>query len=181
MAELSGAADQIDTQQLSQFFDQNFFLILIMAGLLIVLYTFAAKVVHATVPRMLDAGIDHLEDGGVQATELVKRTETLEGLATSLLRLTAVSGLGLIVIGIFGLWSLLTGIALFLAAVMLAGQSIVLDYLMGVFIVVEGTFFKGDNIQFNQLKGDVEEVGMRRTVVRSPDGTVPRSPTQSCA
>ncbi len=172
MGDTLETTEQLDTQQLDVFFDQNLVLILITAGLLIVLFTSASRIVHATVPRMLDAGSEDLEDGGVQATELAKRLETLEGLTTSVLRLIAVSGLGLIFIGIFGLWSLLTGVALFLAAVTLAGQSIVLDYLMGVFIVIEGTFFKGDNILFNQLRGDVEDVGLRRTVIRGPDGTV---------
>ena len=172
MADTIDVTDLVDTQQLDVFFDQNLVLILITAGLLIVLFTSASRIVHATLPRMLDSGSVDLEDGGVQATELAKRLETLEGLTTSVLRLIAVSGLGLIFIGIFGLWSLLTGLALVLAAVTLAGQSIVLDYLMGVFIVMEGTFFKGDNILFNQLRGDVEDVGLRRTVVRGPDGTV---------
>ena len=106
------------------------------------------------------------------ASELAKRSQTLESLATTLIRLVALGGLGLIVIGMFGLWSLLTGVALFLAAVTLAGQSIVLDYLMGLFIVIEGTFFKGDHIEFDQMRGEVEQVGLRRTVVRGTDGTV---------
>ena len=69
---------------------------------------------------------------------------------------------------------------LFLAALTLAGQSIVLDYLMGVLIVVEGTYFKGDNISAGDpswnVAGTVEEVGLRRTVIRSPDGTVHCAP-----
>lgn len=163
---------EIDSSRLDQFIDQNLVLIVVVAVLLVLLYVGAPRLVHATVPRMLEAQAGDLEQGGVHSAELDKRAETLESLSITLIRLTAVSGLGLIVVGLFGLWSVLTGVALFLAAVTLAGQSIVLDYLMGIFIVVEGTFFKGDNIEFNQLRGEVEDVGLRRTIVRGTDGTV---------
>ena len=45
---------------------------------------------------------------------------------------------------------------------------------MGILIILEGTFFKGDNIEIGNppWKGDVEDVGLRRTVVRAVDGTV---------
>jgi small conductance mechanosensitive channel len=164
--------EALATQELDRFFDQNFMLVLVLAVVLVALYVTASRLVHATVPRMLDAQAGDLEDGGVQATELLKRAETLEALTTTLIRVAALSGLFLLFIGIFGLWSLLTGVALLLAAVTLAGQSIVLDYIMGILIVVEGTFFKGDNIKFNEMFGDVEDVGLRRTVIRGPDGTV---------
>ncbi len=65
-------------------------------------------------------------------------------------------------------------IGLFLAGIAIAGQAIVLDYLMGILILLEGQFFQGDNIELGQLPwmGIVESVGLRRTVIRSVDGTV---------
>ncbi len=162
----------VDTDELTRLFDQNYLLIIVIGVLLLLMYARAGRIVAATVPRTLEARSGELEDDGVQALELEKRTETISALALTLIRLTAVSGLILIFIGVFQLWSLLTVAALFLAAVTLAGQSIVLDYLMGLYIVLEGTFFKGDNIKFGEFAGDVEDVGLRRTVIRGPDGTV---------
>ena len=79
-------------------------------------------------------------------------------------------------IGFFGLWSVLTGLALMLAALTLAGQSIVLDYMMGILIIIEGTYFEGDNVSTGDptwsIAGTVEDVGLRSTTVRGPDGTV---------
>jgi small conductance mechanosensitive channel len=45
---------------------------------------------------------------------------------------------------------------------------------MGIFIIVEGQFFQGDNIELGNKpwKGTVESVGLRRTIVRDVDGTV---------
>lgn len=58
------------------------------------------------------------------------------------------------------------------AALTLAGQSIVLDYLSGILLLIEGPYFKGDVVAVGGVQGTVEEVGLRRTIVRDPSGTV---------
>ena len=78
----------------------------------------------------------------------------------------------IVILGVFDLWSVLAGLGLVLAALTLAGQSIVLDYLMGILILTEGQYFKGDVVQLGTVEGTVEEVGLRRTVVRDAKGTV---------
>ena len=144
----------------------------VIGVLLIVLYVVAPRLVHFTVRRTLETQADDLEEGGVEATELDKRSTTLEGLATTLIRVTLVAVVVAIIIIAFDMSSMLTLLAFLLAALTLAGHSIVLDYLMGILIVVEGSYFQGDNIKVGDMFGDVEEVGLRRTTVRSPDGTV---------
>jgi small conductance mechanosensitive channel len=104
--------------------------------------------------------------------ELEKRASTLSALVTALLRIVLVGIVGILVVGFLGLWSVLAGLGLFLAALTLAGQSIVLDYLMGILIILEGQYFRGDVIAVGAVAGTVEDVGLRRTTVRSADGTV---------
>ena len=72
----------------------------------------------------------------------------------------------------FDLLPVIAGLGVILAALTLAGQSIVLDYLMGILIVVEGPYYKGDWIQVGGVEGEVEEVGLRRTMLRDTTGTV---------
>ena len=43
---------------------------------------------------------------------------------------------------------------------------------MGILIVLEGPYYKGDWVQIGGVEGEVEEVGMRRTVIRDGSGTV---------
>ena len=43
---------------------------------------------------------------------------------------------------------------------------------MGILILTEGQYFKGDVVQLGTVEGTVEEVGLRRTVVRDARGTV---------
>lgn len=164
----------MDTSQLQQWFSQNFLLILFLGGLLVLLYAYSGRIVPRMVRRTLRAGGGDVSGSGVEDAELVKRASTIESLATTLIRLGIIS-LGVIfVVGITGTWGILTAVGLFFAAIALAGQAIVMDYLMGVLIIVEAQFFKGDNIEPGNLTwtGTVEEVGLRRTVVRGADGTV---------
>ena len=65
----------------------------------------------------------------------------------------------------------IAGLGVIIAAITLAGQSIVLDYLMGILIVLEGPYYKGDWIMVGTVEGTVEEVGLRRTTLRDNAGT----------
>ncbi|CAN5539247.1 hypothetical protein BH24CHL9_BH24CHL9_14390 [soil metagenome] len=162
----------VDAVALESWFDRNLVAILVVGGLLVLLYAFSNRLISVVVARFVAAQSHFVADGSADATELQKRTATLESLLRTVLRSLVVGMLVLLVMGVLGLWSLLAGLGLFLAALTLAGQSIVLDYLMGVLIILEGQFFKGDVISTGSLAGTVENVGLRRTVIRDPSGTV---------
>jgi small-conductance mechanosensitive channel len=164
----------IDTAELEQWFSQNLLLILLFGGLLVLLWAYSGRFVKSIVRRTVKATDRSFSDSGVEAAELEKRTTTIETLATTLIRISVISVGVFFVVGITGAWTVLVIIGVFLAAIVLAGQAIVMDYLMGILILLEGQFFQGDNIMLGNLpwKGTVENVGLRRTVVRDVDGTV---------
>ena len=162
----------VDTQELDRWFDANFLLLLLVAVGLLLLYLSTPRIVTSVVTRILSSQVSRAEPGSVEAAELTKRAATLQSLITALLRLLIGAVIFTLIVGFFGLWSLLAGVGLFLAALTLAGQSIVLDYLMGILIIIEGQYFKGDVIEVQGVSGTVEDVGLRRTTVRAADGTV---------
>jgi small conductance mechanosensitive channel len=164
----------VDTGELEQWFSQNLLLLLLIGATLVVLYAYSSRFVHSIVRRSLKATELDFSGSGVEDAELEKRATTIESLATTLLRVTIIGIGGFIFIGLLGAWSMLVLIGLFLAGLTIAGQSIVLDYLMGVLIILEGEFFQGDNIEIGNVPwaGTVESVGLRRTVMRGADGTV---------
>ncbi len=51
-------------------------------------------------------------------------------------------------------------------------QSLVKDFLSGVFIISENQFRVGDVIDIEGFSGTVERIGVRSTVLRDPDGNV---------
>lgn len=144
----------------------------ILAIVLLVLYRWTRPAIHRVLVSVMHAQAETLGEDGARRVEIDKRVTTLEDLLAKVLRGAVVLALLFVVLGIFDLWPILTGLGLALAAITLAGQAIVLDYLMGILILVEGQYFKGDIVRVGGIEGTVEEVGLRRTLIRDPRGTL---------
>jgi small conductance mechanosensitive channel len=162
------------TEELTSWFADNWLLIVVVGALLILAYAYSGPLVDRLIRRTLRATDGDFSGEGVEDAELEKRSTTITSLVTTIIRLSIISLALLVFVSITGSEWLLVILGLFLAGVAIAGQAIVLDYLMGVLILIEGQFFQGDNIELGQLpwKGTVESVGLRRTVIRDVDGTV---------
>ena len=146
-------------------------LVLISIGLLF-LFRGARPLIHRLLVGAFHA--QQLAVGGEPAhlAETNRRVETLEDLLSRALRALVVFAIVAVLLGLFDLWPMLAGLGIVLAALTIAGQSIILDYLMGILILVEGQYFKGDTVQIGAVEGVVEEVGLRRTQVRDVRGTL---------
>src|SRR5262249_42796293 len=57
-------------------------------------------------------------------------------------------------------------------AIGFGAQTLVKDFINGFFILAENQFEVGDNIKTAGVQGTVEEITMRRTILRDADGTV---------
>jgi small-conductance mechanosensitive channel len=146
----------------------------ILAVVVIVLwltYRWTRPAIHRLLTRVIETQTKALEPDATAEADITKRVATIEDLLVKVLRGGVVAAVVIVILGLFDLWSVLAGLGLVLAAVTLAGQSIVLDYLMGILILVEGQYFKGDYIRVGGVEGTVEEVGLRRTLVRDIRGT----------
>ena len=161
-------------QQMADWFSENLLLLALVAVLLVLAYAYSGPIVDKGVRRALRATEGDFTGVGVEDAELRKRSTTIVTLVTTLIRISIIGLALLIFVGLTGSEWLLVLIGLFLAGLAIAGQSIVLDYLMGILILVEGQYFQGDNIELGDKpwKGTVESVGLRRTVIRDVNGTV---------
>jgi len=161
-------------QEATDWFAQNLLWLVVIGGVLVLAYAYSAPLVDTVVRRTLRATEGDFTGAGVEDDELRKRSATIVSLVTTLIRLGIISIAVLIFVGITSSEWILLLIGLFLAGITIAGQAIVMDYLMGILILVEGQYFEGDNIELGDRpwKGTVESVGLRRTVVRDVDGTV---------
>src|SRR4029077_10897811 len=146
--------------------------IVFWAILLVVLYRFARPLIHRMLVGLFKAQAATLGTEEGQAVELDKRVKTLEDLLSKLLRAGILFAGVLVFIGLFDLWPVFAGLGIVAAALTLAGQSIVLDYMMGFLILVEGQYYVGDVVNVGGIEGTVEEVGLRRTILRDSSGTV---------
>jgi len=150
--------------------------LLLGAIVLFVSFRLAKPAIHRVVVRLLHAQQSTVEGGGAPPAELSKRAATLEDLLAKLVRAVVVIAAFALILSVFELWPLLAGLGLIAAALTLAGQDIVLDYLMGFLILIEGQYYKGDWIAvrgpLGAVEGEVEDIGMRRTTIRDATGTV---------
>jgi small conductance mechanosensitive channel len=145
------------------------------AAVLVVAFRVGSSAIHRIVPGVLRAQAAHLPASTGTTIDVEKRVATIEDLLTRLLRVVILALLGALVLAVFELWSLLVAIVVLVAAVVFASQEIVQDYVTGFLILVEGPFFKGDWVRVGGpggVEGMVEEIGLRRTMLRDGLGTM---------
>ena len=140
---------------------------------LLVIYRVGLSAIHRLVPTVINAQSTRLPSGSSSAEEVGKRIGTIEDLLRKLLRLGVLTGFVIMVLAVFELYAIIAAIVLLVVAVVFATKDVVLDYVMGFLILVEGPFFKGDYVSIGLhpgTEGVVEEIGLRRTVLRDPTG-----------
>ena len=146
--------------------------LLLMWVVLYLLYRQVHRVVERMVANAMRARVAVPGIDPEPPEETAKRIATVEELVTKMLHAGIVLTAVLLVFAVFDIWPALAAFGLIGAAVTLAGQSVILDYIMGVLILVEAQYYKGDWIQTAGVEGEVQEVGLRRTVLRDGDGAV---------
>ncbi len=143
--------------------------LLVGAIVLLLVYRIGVGAIHRFVPALVTAQATHLPSGSSSAEEVGKRTGTIEDLMLKLLRVAVLAGLLAFALAVFELWYVLGAIVLLIVAIVFATKEVVLDYVMGFLILIEGPFFKGDYVVVRDLpgaEGVVEEIGLRRTLLR---------------
>ena len=169
-----------DLTGLTAFLQERGLPLLVVLVLTLVAFRAVRPIAHRFISHVLEQRAAKQAEGNdvdpevaaLMAEESVKRVTTIEDLLATILQFTVGIVAFLVVLTIFDLLPVIAGLGLIAFAITLAGQSIVLDYLMGILNVLEGPYYKGDWVQFGAIEGSVEEAGMRRTVIRDGTGTV---------
>jgi moderate conductance mechanosensitive channel len=165
----------VNPDALVGFLEANWFALIFWSVLALVVF----RLIRPIVRRLADQVIQSREAKGIdpaELNELRKRLATVEDLVAKLLRATVILVVLVVVLTLLDLVSVILALGLLLAGIAIAGQSIVLDYLMGILILVEGQFYVGDTVTIATgnvtVSGVVEEIGLRRTILRDVSGTV---------
>ena len=147
-------------------------LLLVLWAVLYVVYRRAHAMVQGLVARTMNARVVVPGIEPEPPEETAKRIATIDELVTKLVH-AGIVGFGFVLIfAIYDISPAIAALGLIGAALTIAGQSVVLDYIMGTLILVEAQYYKGDWIQTAGVEGEVQEVGLRRTVLRDGDGSV---------
>jgi small conductance mechanosensitive channel len=150
--------------------------------LILALALVADLVLRLVVPRVIRRTVTR-QMRGKPAEEIEQRSHTL---------VAVLRGSGRFILVVWALFTILpelgVNITPMLASVGIAGialgfgaQSLVKDVLTGLFILIENQYSKGDVVTVAGISGQVEEVGLRRTVLRDLDGVVHHVPNSQIA
>lgn len=112
--------------------------------------------------------------GGLEDARRQQRVRTLGSLLRNVVDVAVVSITLLTVLAILGvpMAPLLASAGIGGIAVGFGAQSLVKDYISGVFLLAEDQFGIGDFVKVGAIEGTVMQVTLRVTQVRGPDGTV---------
>ena len=130
--------------------------------------------IRVGVRHLLDRSSTESGSDALPPAELERRVTTIGRLlvrvAGGLLILIA----GLMVLQLFGIdiGPAVAGLGVVGIAVGLGAQTLVRDWLAGIFIVLENQFSQGDVVRIAGVDGVVEDFSLRRTTLRDLDGTV---------
>jgi small-conductance mechanosensitive channel len=146
-----------------------------------VLILLAAAIAYAAIRVAVAAAGRHIldrrgqaEDALLSPLERERRIVTLQRLASRIGGVAIVIIAALMVLATFDIdiGPAVAGLGVVGVAVGFGAQTLIRDWLAGIFIVTENQYSAGDLVRIAGVEGMVEDLSLRRTTVREPDGTL---------
>lgn len=133
----------------------------------------AVRLLDRAIPAAITRGV-MIDATPLTERDLRKRADTLTSVLLGAARIAVLLIALLMVVGEFGVnvVPLIAGLGIGGIAIGLGAQSLVRDAINGILILTENQFGKGDMVTIAGVQGWVEEVNLRRTVLRDLDGTL---------
>ena len=152
--------------------------IVVAVLLTIVFRRLIRRVVNRTIARAEARHLIEQEDANAtpeaRATRMAQRAQAIGTLLTSIVSLLIWINALLIILELIGIniTPLLASAGVVGVALAFGAQTLVKDYLAGIFIIIEDQYGVGDVVQFDAVTGVIEEVALRTTRVRDFTGVV---------
>lgn len=137
--------------------------ILVILAVAVIIFFVCRAVIDSTMKKMVAHRMT-----GESESEISKRSDTLSSILIKIAA-AAITVIALItILPEFGvnIATLLAGIGVGGLAIAFAAQNLVRDFITGFFIILEDQYRVGDFVAIGGVSGTVEEIGLRRTVLR---------------
>ena len=154
----------------------------VTTGLRVLVVVLAAVAAFLLVRAGIHVGVRHLldrssgESGGdvLPPAELERRVTTIGRLLVRVAAAVLAVIAALMILNQFGIdiAPAVAGLGVVGIAVGFGAQTLVKDWLAGIFIVLENQYSQGDVVRIAGVDGVVEDFSLRRTTLRDLDGTV---------
>ena len=128
---------------------------------------------HRIVPHALRVAVERQMKGAPEE-EVGQRVRTLASVFTGTGRviIALVAVLTLLPLAGINITAVVAGFGITGLALALGAQALVRDTINGVFLLVEDQYRKGDVVRIADVTGAVEEMTLRRTLIRDEDGVL---------
>jgi len=160
----------ITPESVKLWFMEHGILIVLIMSISYLLYRLSKSVI----PGLVESSMSSRGRGRKAREDLARRAQTLSSALvtiTAIIVLTVASFMVLEEVGV-DVTPLLATAGVVGIAVGLGAQSLIKDMLAGLFILMEDQYNKGDVVKVAGLSGIVEDVTLKRTVLRDLDGIV---------
>jgi len=150
----------------------NFFKIyglnIIWILLVFLLGRIALKVIIKRLTALVDDGDDSFD------TEQEKRAKTLSNLVLAVGNVVIYTVVIIMLLGLFGvdIRPILAGAGIIGLAIGFGAQSLVKDFVSGLFILIENQYNIGDEVQIDKYEGKVTKITIRSTVLEDKKGKI---------
>lgn len=123
------------------------------------------------IPKMIDRAVRNSRSEQTEE-EMKKRSDTLVSVIVTTLQIILIFMFALMVLTEMkiNVTAVLTGAGVLGLAIGFGAQSLVKDIIAGLFVIMENQYRKGDVIKIAGESGVVEEINLRRTILRDLDG-----------
>ncbi len=151
---------------------------LIAHGLLILLIAaigyLVYRLIKTVIPGIVESSMSTRGRGRKAREDLARRVQTLSGALSTITGITILIVASFMILGEVGVdvTPLLATAGVAGIAIGLGAQSLIKDMIAGLFILMEDQYNKGDVVKVAGISGLVEDITLRRTVLRDLDGIV---------
>ena len=138
-----------------------------------------ALISHSVGKRAIDRAVAKLASADIKpgpglVARQAERARTIGTVLTSIFTAFVWVISGGMILGEFGfdLGPVIASAGIIGVAIGLGSQTLVKDFISGIFMLVEDQYGVGDNVKVGDVEGSVEKVGLRVTTVRDSSGTL---------
>jgi moderate conductance mechanosensitive channel len=139
----------------------------------IIIAIIVSMIIRYVVPHAIRPAVERQMAGRAEA-EVRRRVDTLSSVLVRTAQVVLITMAIFTILPEFGfdIRAVLAGVSITSIAIGFGAQSLVRDTLNGIFILIENQYAVGDVVTISGVTGKVEDVTLRRTVVRDFDGVV---------
>ena len=157
----------IENQAVNSWLSQHLISLTVLTIITITLLLLTVVVAPRLIQKMVRSSRAEQTD-----EEMKKRSDTLVSVIVTTLEIFILLIFVLMVLSEFNfnITAILTGAGVLGLAISFGAQSLVKDLIAGFFIIMENQYRKGDVVRIADISGAVEEINLRRTILRDLDG-----------